>query len=114
MADRCYVLILPNGEEVGDGPTHYGTEKDAMAAVELAIEEGAEAPPTLRMLDAECVMVSCSACSYTYDEDDTWRVHFETRDEALPFLSDQGWTFSGDEALCPECAETAEAVTSGE
>lgn len=44
MADRCYVLALPNGEEVetNDGTPHFKTEKDARAAVELAGSRDAE------------------------------------------------------------------------
>jgi hypothetical protein len=102
---NCWELAYANGVEVdtGDHIPHYDSEAKAAAAAKTY--KCRLGTPTPRQLDYVCVTIGCSCCGYTYDEDDTTVVHFESLDKAREAVAKwDGWTVAEDgTAKCQPC-----------
>jgi hypothetical protein len=104
MAEHCYVLTLPNGALVEDhenGEAHFPNEATARERAPQFGDAAREATPT--RLDEPCVTLTCQGCDFTFDEDEGYFFHFESREDALRSAKDFGWTIRDGEPFCTEC-----------
>ena len=105
-AEACYVLTLPNGALVGDpqnGEAHFPDEATARERAPQFGDAAREATP--KRLDAPCVELTCKGCDFTFDEDEEYVFHFESREDALTSARDFGWTVRDGETFCTGCPQ---------
>lgn len=50
-----------------------------------------------------CVLVVCGECKDGYEDDDIGQVYFDTKADAVDYITRMGWTVDGDSARCPAC-----------
>lgn len=109
MAEPCWILTYPNGDDIAGDLIipHFTTQAIAQerAATYRLPDLGT---PTPRLLDQPCFTVSCACCGHghLFDEDAAAIVHFTTLDEAADILADCCWTQQSDDTWrCEACSK---------
>lgn len=61
-----------------------------------------------------CYLVTCDQCRIAFDENDECIVYFETEDDAIRHIADNGWTVTANgEYLCYRCWTTVQCDNDG-